>query len=110
MASTLLPSLLFWIRKCKRLTWVPLQAHRAASYLRHWRAVQSWTPESVAAVHPTARLPVVRTRDGIAANIPGLPNNFDIEGYAPDKVVEVKSTEDDTTYTLYLWVAPLKKS
>jgi precorrin-6B methylase 2 len=38
-----------------------------------------------------------------------VSHNFDIEGYAPDKVVEYISSEDDTRHTLYLWTAPLKK-
>ena len=38
-----------------------------------------------------------------------VSNSFEIEGYAPDKTLDVKSSEDDTVHTLYLWVAPLKK-
>ena len=34
---------------------------------------------------------------------------FEIEGFEPEKVVEVVSAEDDTKHTLYLWTAPLKR-
>ena len=36
-------------------------------------------------------------------------HQFDLDGFVPNEVVEVKSAEDGATHTLYLWTAPLKK-
>jgi len=38
-----------------------------------------------------------------------ISHNFDIEGYVPDKTIEITSSEDDAKHTIYLWVTPLKK-
>jgi hypothetical protein len=35
---------------------------------------------------------------------------FDVPGAVPDRVVEVRSAEDDVARKLYLWTAPLKKA
>ena len=43
-----------------------------------WRALRTWTPETIAAIHPRVRIPVVRSFDGIAANIPGTPDQHEI--------------------------------
>ena len=37
-----------------------------------------------------------------------ISHNFEIEGYAPEKVLDVVSTEDDARHTLYLYTTPLK--
>ena len=34
---------------------------------------------------------------------------YDMSGVKPDKVITVKSKEDNATHTIYLWTVPLKK-
>ena len=48
---------------------------------------------------------LMKLRDG--ARI--VSHAFDLEGYEPDRVVEVVSDETDTAHRLYLWTTPLKK-
>lgn len=38
-----------------------------------------------------------------------VSHNFDLEGYQPDKVIEVPSIEDETQHAIYLWTIPLRK-
>jgi len=37
-------------------------------------------------------------------------HNYDLEGYIPDKKVEVKSNEDNSIHTLWLYTTPLKRA
>lgn len=38
-----------------------------------------------------------------------VSHSFNMRGVKPDKVVKVKSKEDDRQHTVYLWTTPLKK-
>lgn len=38
-----------------------------------------------------------------------VSHDFDMEGVKPDKVVHLKSNEDNEEHTIYLWTTPLKK-
>lgn len=38
-----------------------------------------------------------------------ISHEFDIDGYVPDKTIEIVSAEDGTKHVLYLWTVPLKK-
>ena len=37
-------------------------------------------------------------------------HNYDLEGFVPDRKVEVISNEDNSTHTLYLYITPLKRA
>ena len=37
-------------------------------------------------------------------------HNYDLEGFVPDKKVEVISNEDNSLHTLYLYIIPLKRA
>ena len=39
-----------------------------------------------------------------------VSHDFDMAGVEPDKVVTIRSKEDNVRHTLYLWTTPLKKS
>lgn len=38
-----------------------------------------------------------------------VSHSFDMQGVKPDQVVEMVSKHDESTHTIYLWTAPLKK-
>lgn len=38
-----------------------------------------------------------------------VSHDFDMEGVKPDKVLHLKSNEDNEEHTIYLWTTPLKK-
>ena len=39
-----------------------------------------------------------------------VSHEYGIRGYKPDKVLHIKSREDNAEHTIYLWTVPLKKS
>lgn len=39
-----------------------------------------------------------------------VSHDFDMEGVEPDKVITMRSKEDNVRHTLYLWTTPLKKT
>jgi tRNA G37 N-methylase Trm5 len=38
-----------------------------------------------------------------------VSHSFDMRGVKPDQVIEIQSKHDESTHTIYLWTAPLKK-
>lgn len=36
-------------------------------------------------------------------------HNYDLEGFTPEKIVEIISNEDNSLHTLYLYITPLKR-